>query len=96
MQPEESCRPVMDPPYYDDYYCWQWYPYWDHQQGYNAYGHVPSTSTNNKDSHQPGHVTAPVCVPSDSDNSDSEMSPNAQDKDTTTGPSENLTTKVSL
>ena len=77
---------MMDPPYYDDYYYWQWYPYWDRQQpGYNADGHTPSTS---KD----GHVSAPLCVPSDSDNSDSEMSPNAQDKNTTTGPtSENLT-----
>ena len=81
----------MDPPYYDDYYYWQWYPYWDHQ-GYNADGHFQFTSTNSKD----GHAAAPLCVPSDSDNSDSEMSPNAQGKDTTTGPSENVAKEVSM
>ena len=80
MQPEESCRPVMDPLYYDDHCYWQWYPYWNHQ-GYNA-----DASTTRKDD----HAADPLCVPSDSDDSDGEMSPNNQGKDTTTGPSESL------
>ena len=83
---------MMDPLYYDDHYYWQWYPYWN-RQGYNADGHVPSTSTNTR---KDGHAADPLCVPSDSDNSDGEMSPNNQGKDTTTGPSESLAKEVSV
>ena len=89
MQPEESCRQVMDPLYYDDHYYWQWYPYWN-RQGYNA---DASTSTNTR---KDAHVADPLCVPSDSDNSDGEMSPNNQGKDTTTVPSESLAKEVSV
>ena len=78
----------MDPPYYDDHYCWQWY----HGRGYNADGHVPSTSTNTRD----GHAADPLCVLSDSNNGNCEMLPNSQGKDTTTGPSENLAKEVSV
>ena len=55
-------------------------------------GNVPSTSINTKD----GHAADPLCVPSDSDNSDCEMLRNSQGKDTTTGPSENLAKEVSV